>query len=289
MHTRDSDDPPPATLRWVESVLGGRVGGVRMLTGGWSSAVHALRLESGDAVRRVVLRRYVTVATAVGRRAVEHEANALALIRGVGVPTPELLAFDASASHADVPALVMSRVKGVHRVCPRTPTGSLDELAAALVRFQETAPTGADLPPFQPYPPRSWEPPGWLTDRGAWAEAVAVFDAPPPSPDAALLHRDFHTANVLWTGAHVSGIVDWQAACVGPLSVDASWCSLQLLARCGPEEATFFRGSWVRQSGRRFDRWVDIVLLIDLLSGFPPPIRHAAALEATLKQCLRRA
>jgi aminoglycoside phosphotransferase (APT) family kinase protein len=112
---------------------------------------------------------------------------------------------------------------------------------------------------------------------------VAVFHAPPMDTERVLIHRDFHPGNVLWRSGRVSGIVDWQDMSVGPASVDAAWCRLNLLAWLGRDVADRFLRTWEEISGRRFHPWAEVVLYVDVLGGrrVRPP-RERLALESIL-------
>jgi hypothetical protein len=85
------------------------------------------------------------------------------------------------------------------------------------------------LKPFVPYDPESWDPPDWLRDKRLWDRALAFYQGPRLDDDSVLIHRDFHPGNVLWARGRVSGVVDWQAACVGPRAADVWHCRGNLL------------------------------------------------------------
>ena len=54
------------------------------------------------------------------------------------------------------------------------------------------------------------------------------------------LHRDFHPGNVLWTGAAVTGLVDWASAAIGPAAADVGHCRWNLARKLGLPAADRF-------------------------------------------------
>lgn len=262
--------PPERALDWVAALTGARVVGVRALRGGSSSAVHAVRIDDGGSRRTVVLRRYVGEATsAEAPGLVRREAAALGVLAGSesgrAVGAPGLVGADPDGTAAGGPALVMTRVPGRLVWTPRDLDRWLAGLAEAAVRIHDTpVPPGAPLGPFTPYEPPDPEPPGGI-DRRLWDRALAVLGGPVGDPERCFIHRDHHPGNVLWLRGRLSGVVDWQAACVGPPSADVWHCRLNLLRRFGPEPADRFVAVWEAVSGRRYHPWAETVMLPDAI------------------------
>ncbi len=126
--------PPRAALDWAGAALAGTVTAARPLRGGRASAVHLLRVaRAGGAVERAVLRRYVRLElNAEEPDIAAREARALRLVAGLEVPTPRLLALDATGAQAGVPAVLMSRLPGRVDWWPRDLDGWLGRLAGLL-------------------------------------------------------------------------------------------------------------------------------------------------------------
>jgi len=78
-------------------------------------------------------------------------------------------------------------------------------------------------------------PPAWSDDPALWEDAFDRYRCGLPTEELRFLHRDYHPANVLWVDGHVSGIVDWVNACVGPPSADVAHCRLNLALMYGRE------------------------------------------------------
>lgn len=281
--------PPREALAWAETVLGGTVTRVRAFTGGMTSAVHQLSLRAPDgSTRQAVLRRYV-IPEVLGDvpDIVPREERVLRLLEPVSLPTPRFLAADPDA---EVPALLMQRLpgrptwrpgdedwlRGLAEVLPvlhATPAeaaatrqgGSIDDAALS---------TATGVTAFAPYEPEAYEPPPWLRRPALWTRALELFRRPIEEP-VVLIHRDYHPGNVLWRRGRVSGVVDWQAACLGAPSVDVGWCRLELLQKCGYEVATRFTALWQEIAGETYHPAAELALLVDKLGmthAEPPPL-----------------
>jgi hypothetical protein len=276
--------PPARALGWVARVLGSPVERVRWLRGGSTSAVHALWLADGS---RAVLRRYVRPEV-VGEAPdiVARERTALGLVAASPVPTPSVLAADETGTEADVPALLLSRLPGRLDWDPSSLDPWLRRLAGPPTALAATPlPPEHGLPPFRPYRPASWEVPARMHDASLWERAVDLFHGPPLDPDRVLLQRDYHPGNVLWTRGRITGVVDWQAACTGPPSVDPCWCRVNLIGRFGLEVADRFVDIWQEVSGRTYHPWAEAVLLVDVLAW---PHRHQRQVDDYERSLARR-
>jgi aminoglycoside phosphotransferase (APT) family kinase protein len=98
-----------------------------------------------------------------------------------------------------------------------------------------------------------------------WDRAVTLFHGPRLDPDQVFIHRDYHPGNVLWRCGGVSGVVDWQAASVGPRSADVFWCRSNLIGRFGLEVADRFIRIWESVSGATYHPWAEVVMLVDVI------------------------
>jgi hypothetical protein len=97
----------------------------------------------------------------------------------------------------------------------------------------------AAMPTFSPYRQSSYVPPEWARRPGVWERAFEIFHGPAPAAERVFIQRDFHPGNVLWMRGSVSGVVDWQAACLGPPTADVGHCRANLF-RYGLEVADRF-------------------------------------------------
>jgi aminoglycoside phosphotransferase (APT) family kinase protein len=121
-----------------------------------------------------------------------------------------------------------------------------------------------------------------------WERAIEIFHGPILDDDRTFIHRDFYPGNVLWQRKMVSGLVDWEAASVGPRSMDVAHCRINLLYK-GLDTAEVFTREWEHTTGRTFHRWADIATIIGLLDSKrrnPPAERRRFDLEAMLQRAV---
>jgi aminoglycoside phosphotransferase (APT) family kinase protein len=259
--------PPRQSLQWAERHLGGTVISTKALRGGMSSAVHLLTvLGEGDQRWQAVLRRYVRPeVNAEEPDIAAREARTLQLVEPISVPTPHLLAVDTTGAEAGVPALLMTRVPGRVDWWPKDMERWLQPMAEVLpsIHAATVTPPRA-IRPYATYAQTSSEPPAWARHPTAWEQAVEIAAAPPPDLPEVLVQRDFHPGNVLWRQGAVSGVVDWQAASIGPAVADVGHCRANLLT-FDRHIAERFTALWEQVSGMTYHPWADVVTIIDFL------------------------
>jgi aminoglycoside phosphotransferase (APT) family kinase protein len=264
--------PPDAALRWVERSLDASVRGVRAYKGGSSSAMHGIRVDGPRGVETVVLRRYVIEQLNLEEPDIAaREASVLGLLERCPIPTPTLFAVDPTGHEAAAPSVLMSRVAGRVEWTPSDIERWMRDLAAVLPALHATPIVEADgVQPFVPYEPESWDPPAWLRDTRLWDRALDVFHGPCLDPDRVFIHRDFHPGNVLWRRGKVSGVVDWQAASIGPRAADVWHCRGNILGRFGPQAADRFLEIWRSTTGATYHPWTEAVMLVDAIAWLRP-------------------
>jgi aminoglycoside phosphotransferase (APT) family kinase protein len=269
--------PPRAALDWAEDAVGGRVIACRALRGGLSSAVHALTVAlAGGETHQVVLRRYVRPELNEEEPDIaEREARILPFLDRVDVPTPHFIAADLSG----VPAILMSFLPGQVVWSPPDSEHWLTGLASLLPRIHATSlPPAGLVRPFAPYYQDSYAPPAWARHPRVWERALSIFQGPAPVEPGVFIHRDFHPGNVLWEGGRVSGVVDWQAASIGPASVDVAHCRANLWDY-GIDLADRFTALWEGLTGTTYSPWADVTSImgdLDWLSTDSRPERYIA-------------
>jgi aminoglycoside phosphotransferase (APT) family kinase protein len=239
--------PPEPTLRWVAAQFGpdATVGRVRRLRNSWAAAVHAVDVAANGERHQLVLRRWARPELPPDPGAVENEARALEAIAETAIPAPELVASDADAAHADVPAVLMTRLPGRDVLAPDDVPRWLDGLATTLRTIH-----AANPPRLGAYAPWNLEvqgtPPTWTRTPEVWERAIEIANAPTPAFEPRLCHRDYHPGNVLWQRGRISGVVDWPNACLGPVAVDLAHCRLNLALLLGIEVADAFARAYGR-------------------------------------------
>jgi aminoglycoside phosphotransferase (APT) family kinase protein len=282
--------PPEATLAWLVRELDAvEVVEVTAMRGGSTSAMHHVVVRGRDDVtfevvlRRYVLNDYLTAEPGV----VEREARALELVAALCTPTPRLLAVDVTGEVADVPAVVMGWLDGRPVWETRSRESWVSQVVDAMIELHQVDHHSPGLTPLATYLQANDRPPSWTRRHAVWERAIEVFHGPIPAADVGFVHRDFNPGNVLWVRGALTGVVDWQAACVGPRSIDPAHCRLNLF-RYDPGMADDVRRVWERRSGLEFDPWADIVSIIGSLDELSSH-RHASTALHAIENALAHA
>jgi len=221
---------------WVENVTGGSLS--RQLEGSTSSTLYEALTDNG---RTLVVRAFTnTLWLAQEPDLASHEAAALQVLETVDLPTPQLIALDSTGVEAGIPAIIMTRLSG-RVVLPETPTDEwLGALGRPLVTLREAS-LGDFAWTYDPWIDQtSLAPPAWSVTPGLWEDAFARYASGMPDEPWRFIHRDYHPTNILWKEHHLTGIVDWVNACLGPHSSDVAHCRLNLALMYGQEVADRF-------------------------------------------------
>jgi len=298
--------PPEQALRWAGSLLGGPVVSVDALSGGMNAAMHQLTVEPAVGGPRVsaVLRRYVRPNVLAEEPGIaSREARTLQFVEAVVVPTPLCLGVDPTGTAAGVPSVLMSQLPGQVDWWPKDVNRWLRGLAELLPAIHSAPlPAAGAFPAFVPYSQDKYEPPGWARSTATWERAFEIFLGARPAAagdrvNDTFIQRDFHPGNVLWLDGSVSGVVDWQSACIGPDVIDVGHCRVNLY-KYGLEVADRFTDEWQRLTGRSYEPWADVVSIIGILDGLrDSPVQwaggkgrrrrvHAAAIEDALTRAV---
>ncbi len=262
--------PPPEAIRWAERALGRgcRVTSVERLRGGTSAAVHLLRVRDlrGD-THAVVLRRFVREDWLAEEPDVaEREARILQALERADLPVPRLIAVDPTGEECDVPAVLMTRVRGRIDLAPRDLDAYLRALAAPLplLHWLGVVEGVASYYPYftdqveQPPPP-----PTWLRRKDLWRAAASIVTQPWPETAPTFIHRDYHPGNILWSRGRLSGITDWVSASNGPRGIDVAHCRYNLAALFGVPAAEAFREAYEATAGVEHHPFWDLLSAVD--------------------------
>jgi aminoglycoside phosphotransferase (APT) family kinase protein len=264
-------------IAWVERTLGP---GVRAIRIAWlapastEKAVIEVERAAGRIVR-VVLRRYHDRERLADDPwyVPAHEAAALELLVGTGVPAPRLYALDADASICDVPALLESWLPGEPEWRPVDVDRYLARTAATLVAIH-AVPIASHVPRYAPYHPRSSERWSSVVRSDLWARVARVLDRSWPVYRPRFIHRDYHPGNVLWDGRAVTGVVDWATAAIGPPGIDLARMRQNLASHLGADAADGFTRAYVAAGGDddARDPFWDLLDAADSLPDLPPDL-----------------
>ncbi len=256
-------------VAWAAERLGSDVVEVDELTGGWTSTMLALTTASGE---RAVLRLMTNEPWRThGAELTTRERETQLLLTGTSIPAPRSLALDADGAATGEAAHLMTLVPGTTDL-DRVSDEDLDSLAAMLTTVHALEP---DLLPrtYQSWAwPAKYVVPDWARDPAAWKRAFALLRKDQPAYDGTFLHRDFQPRNVLWTGAEITGLVDWVETSWGPAWLDVAHCATNIALDHGTEAAERFAAAYVARSGREPEPYFDVM---DVVGFLPPPGRDA--------------
>lgn len=263
---------PERVVAWSARAVGAarhQVTGIRRLTGGIASSVHALDVIDRQGTRhRLVVRRYVEsgIPSDHAPPVVDAEARTLRALAPSDVPSPRLVAADPSGEESGAPALLMTRLPGRMLLTPRDPASWSRQIARALPHIHalplDTSPV------IGPRDVGSLEPPDWARDPTIWRAAIAAAQQPSPVCQPCFVHGDFQHFNLVWSRERLRGIVDWTFSGLGVPERDVGHCRLNLAILWGAEAAEDFRRCYESEAGRRVDPYWDLHAALGFLPGW---------------------
>ena len=238
---------------WIASVMNAReVRTVRSLSFGIASTVEVIEVGGRD----LVLRTYDPGGLLEERPdVVTNEVTALAAAcTALGALVPQVVGFDPSGDSAGTPSLLMTYLAGLPVV--RNVDG--ERLAAPIARLHASR-LPRDLGPVHHWiEPARATIPEWAREPSAWAALAERLRSPQPAAPSVFVHHDYHPGNVLWTGAEITGIVDWAVSGIGPRGMDIAHTRANLAFVDGVAAADAFLAAYVaRVPGYRHDAWWD--------------------------------
>ncbi len=261
----------PPVREWVARSAGAAIREACALAGATSSAVYGVTVGNGT---ELVLRLYDNAEwVAQEPDLARHEAAALEWAARADVPTPELMACDATGAQCGLPAVLMTRLPGDVVLMPDRLDDWLWRMAEALLPIHAL---DADTFPWRygRYNARlTLTPPDWSEVPDLWARLIAAVQDAPPGGRECFIHRDYHPNNVLWETGRVSGIVDWVSACRGAPGLDVAWCRQNLAQLHGVPAADGFLDAYQSLAGPSFSYhpYWDLMGLAEFLPG-PPDV-----------------
>lgn len=265
------------TIRWVIDAVHpeATVISVQQLHGGISSLVHGISLNVNGEERSVVLRQFDNAEWVQDQPelAIQEAESLRRASRVVGVQTPTIVAYDETGSQCGAPAVLMTRLEGQVVLEPPDTALWLNGMAQALVKIH--AVEANDFPwSFAPYSEAgTLNTSAWSKVPDKWQAAADIVMGPRPLFVKRFIHRDYHPANVLWSGGEVSGVVDWVNGCIGPAGIDVGHCRVNLALLHDVRTADEFLSSYRKHAGGSFtyDPYWDLITLLDF-AYWPPEV-----------------
>lgn len=206
-----------------------------------------------------------------------HEAANLVILEQVGVPAPEMVAYDLDGSRAGIPSLLMTRLPGRVHLRPANLDHWLRQQAEILPLIHAALPGSKYSWRYAPYNDLTrLAVPAWTRIPDLWQRAIKTVQGSWPDFTPCFIHRDFHPCNILYSEETLTGVIDWPNACLGPAGIDISWNRANLSALFGVEIADRFlehcQAVMGSQSGYHpfWDLLVAIEFLPDPPGWYPP-------------------
>jgi Ser/Thr protein kinase RdoA (MazF antagonist) len=272
---------PDQVRSWAQQHLNRPIVGIIPLAGGLTESISAVQFANGPAV--ILRYRHDDAWTTLGATHIPAESLATSLLRGRGLPVPELLAADPTGASAGRPANLTTWRPGAIRLDPLNDT-AVAELARAAVGIHATD-VPADL---RPAPYALWGPPrpivpDWAEDQKLWNKALDLVAGAPPPTAHGLIHRDFHPGNLLWIGDRLTGVIDWTESSWGPADFDVAHCGNNLAMLHGLEHAGRFRRAYLAAGGvlDTDPQAVGYWQVADLIGFLPSPEHEIRALTSS--------
>ena len=230
--------------------------------------MHRVVLADG---RTLVLRRYVWRGyTEEEPEAPEREVDALRFAARHRLPVPEVVGEDLDAA---TPMVLMTYLSGRAVAAP-----DLERLAevAASVHAVSADDLGHEYYPWYDSVPPG--PPAGSARPDLWDRANEVWRTQMPEFRPVLIHRDFHPGNVLWWRGRASGLVDWAAACRGPVGCDIAHCRTNLINWASQDAADSFTAAYERLTGVAHHPYWEVAAVLES--------QRSAAAEPRLERAL---
>ena len=218
---------PEELVERAGQALSARVDSFRLLEGGYSNLSVLIVTSQGTLVARHPTLTPTLHATLHG------QAAAMRLARDVGLPVPEVL-------HVDAEMLVYEYVEGRALSAQDAASGLALQAGEMFALLHSIG--GSGLGPVQ----ADGSSPGWPNDAyfsgvdteadrllsahsPTWGvymadieDACALLTQPPPMRSV-LVHGDAGVGNIIVTGGHIAGIIDFDNAWYGDPAIDLAW------------------------------------------------------------------
>jgi aminoglycoside phosphotransferase (APT) family kinase protein len=279
----DVGAPSEGALSWVAQSIapGASVTSVRRLTGGVSSAMHAVSVvDAKGRHHRCVLRRWVNDLAKEGPEYVLREARILESLERTDIPAPRLIGIDANGDECDDSALLMSYLDGHVELTPRNPQDWLHQITSMLVRIHSTE---IEAPTVESWLDRdNLIVPEWSTRPDLWREAFSMVEESPPVSNPCFIHHDYRQFNLLWRQGNLTSVVDWVWGSMGSPSIDVAHVRLNFSVLYSSELAEQFFDLYESMAGRAIDRWWDVEGLLKYLPGWGGFLQQQAGRRLTV-------
>ena len=230
---------------------GASIRSISRLHGGQSAITHLVRMQNSP---DLVVRRFEKAYHREERTAAVCEAHCLARLATAPIHTPSLIWADPTGEHFGMGVVVATRMRGRGRA--RTDQLAwVDGIARELAELHRLQPTDEDraVLPIDPASQRTWltaSAPAALgtVGRTIWPAIIEQFADYKPARER-IVHGDYHPGNVLNIRGHVTAVIDWESAMLGPPAFDVGYCQMDLALAHGPAVGDSFLEAYDHHAG----------------------------------------
>lgn len=235
-----------------------------LLPGSFSNYTHRItaRASSGSQFDLVV-RRYAVFGDYDRGEKARREFKAIQLANANGVPTPEPLLLDETGEVLGSPGIVTSFVPGELLLEPPARALAWVRGMASMLARIHTVQFGPveqeallDADAEASWFARSSEVPAymtvfaggdqvWLDCREAYGQRRTVRPG--------LVHLDYWSGNILWSGSAISAVLDWEEAAWGDPAIDVAYARMNLALMGLPALMDEFLSAYEVEAGRRLE------------------------------------
>lgn len=217
------------------------VGDLEPVAEGHSGFTYWVDIDDAEQGGRYVLRLSPPGARPAGPADVARQGRIMAALNQAGMPTPRIPALSAEPVIDGRPFVLMERVAGqrIEKAAVSQDQHALAESAIeTLKRLQSVPVARTGIGEEEPMPLRGelwrW---GWLMQRAAPELTerapelgLALAQRLPEERPPTLVHADYHMGNMLFRGAEVAAVLDWEIAEIGQPLIDLG-CLVVMVAR----------------------------------------------------------
>lgn len=196
-----------------------------------------------------------------------HEKYGLQQAASLHLPVPEVVQVDPYAQATGKHSILMTALEGNVNLIPSHHGCWLETLAKTLCQLHNNSIDNGSYQYARYQDASSLQLPQWTSFPEVWNALKKIAQLPEPETAKVFIHRDFHPANILWENDHVTGVVDWVNACVGPRGVDLGHCRWNLAMLYGTRSADDFLMYYLENDASNFEynAYWDVVSLLDIL------------------------
>jgi aminoglycoside phosphotransferase (APT) family kinase protein len=209
---------------------------------GHSGFTYAVEFRGERAGQTRVLRLSPPKARIAGSTDIGRQGRIMTALGDAGLPVPEILACSSLPVIDGRSFALMELIEGESWAVARSTASAreaLSDIVGLISSMQALEPAATGIGDEEPMTPAaeverwSWlvgRSPEWLQERSVTLREGLARTAPPPARPV-LVHGDFHFGNLLFEGASVVAVLDWEIAQLGEPMLDVASLAVSSIRR----------------------------------------------------------